>query len=100
MEQRKAAMDMSVITCKLCKSNLRETQVTLCCMSRFCKSCITNFLKVNSKQCPFCRKPINEDNIRTDASFDAMIALNLPNNFVKEEPGESANEIVVISLQC
>lgn len=101
MERSTPAVDLSLLTCKICTGNLKETQITLCCVNRFCKSCITNFLKVNSKQCPSCRKTINEDYIRADANFDVLVALNLPkSSSVKEEPQECKNEIFTVrSLQ-
>lgn len=94
MDQNKP-QDVELHSCKLCKKVLKKTQVTICCMSRFCKSCITDYVKAHSNQCPTCKKAIADDSIRADEDFDTLIELSAF-KVKTEEPEESTiNETVV-----
>ncbi len=88
----------SLYSCKLCNEVLKKTQMTICCLSRYCESCITDYVKANSKQCPSCQKTISDGSIRADTHFDSLIALNLPKHVqVKAEPENPKSDESVVS---
>jgi Zinc finger, C3HC4 type (RING finger) len=76
------------LTCPVCLCIVREAEVVMECLHRFCSKCIQMSLRGTSKDCPSCRKHIpSKRSLRKDPNFDQLIAKIYPDldAFEKEE---------------
>ena len=58
--------------CGICASKMERPSVTPCCHNLFCINCITTALQY-SKECPFCRHPINIKDINVIVNSGSTI---------------------------
>jgi hypothetical protein len=68
------------LTCPICLGIIRQTEVVMECLHRFCGDCIQRSLRVGKNECPSCRIHIpSKRSLRRDTNFDALIAKIYPN---------------------
>ncbi|KAJ0408927.1 hypothetical protein P43SY_002806 [Pythium insidiosum] len=68
------------LTCPICLGIIRNTEVVMECLHRFCGDCIQKCLRVGKNECPSCRIHIpSKRSLRKDTNFDELIAKIYPN---------------------
>jgi len=60
-------MDVNVTEdiCYICRDNNDETSITLPCKHKYHKSCIEQSIKLISSECPYCRRYVNLQMVRS-----------------------------------
>ena len=67
------------LTCPICLGIIRNTEVVMECLHRFCGECIQKCLRVGKNECPSCRIHIpSKRSLRRDTNFDELIAKIYP----------------------
>ena len=66
--------------CSICYDEINNKAITMCCNTKFCIECISNWLH-QKNSCPFCRSTISNNNICiiTDKEPDEKEIVKIPN---------------------
>lgn len=59
--------------CTVCLDIIKETMMGPCC-HRLCRECYNKVIRLNNKECPQCRAPVNNRRVlREDGRFDNLL---------------------------
>lgn len=84
-----------LITCPICFEPM-DTAMTLTCSHNFCSLCIRRSLQQYKGECPMCRKPAHQSDLRANRALDDLVGIfgALRNRLMDEVPaGQTADKI-------